>query len=226
MKKKITIGFFVLLLLLTVIAFVVIAINVYNSEIVDPSGLEVHEDGVAIYILIVGGFDLLGETDLFFTLYYFLVKKKTQAKTRAMIFSHLAIFILLLSDLLSRFLGLYVSRIFGEEIIVIATAFFIYVTTRGICVSICYMKNPKPIIVAVLSIVNAVFFGLLIEAVIFSLPQLLGVTDSCPPHIYECYVKYKLICIILAFVALIAIILAFIVNVKLHDRLNYSKRTW
>ena len=75
MKKKITIGFFVLLLLLTVIAFVVIAVNVYNSEIVDPSGLEIHEDGVAIFILIVGGFVLLGETDLFFTLYYFLVKK-------------------------------------------------------------------------------------------------------------------------------------------------------
>ena len=226
MKKKITIGIFVLLLLLTVIAFVVIAVNVYNSEIVDPSGLEIHEDGVAIFILIVGGFVLLGETDLFFTLYYFLVKKKTQAKTRAMIFSHLAIFILLLSDLLSRFLGLYVSRIFGEEIIVIATAFFIYVTTRVICVSICYMKKPKPIIVAVLSILNAVFFALMLQAIVFALPQLLGVTDSCPPHIYECYVKYKLICIILAFVALIAIILAFIVNVKLHDRLNYSKRTW
>lgn len=89
------------------------------------------------------------------------------------------------------------------------------------------MKKLKLIIsILILSVINAVFLGLLIEAVIFSLPQLLGVTDSCPPHIYECYVKYKLICIILAFVALIAIILAFIVNVKLHDRLNYSKRTW
>ena len=86
MKKKITIGIFVLLLLLTVIAFVVIAVNVYNSEIVDPSGLEIHEDVVAIFILIVGGFVLLAETDLFFTLYYFLVKEKTQVKSLIMIF--------------------------------------------------------------------------------------------------------------------------------------------
>ena len=86
MKKKITIGIFVLLLLLTVIAFVVIAVNVYNSEIVDPSGFEIYEDVVAIFILIVGGFVLLAETDLFFTLYYFLVKEKTQVKSLIMIF--------------------------------------------------------------------------------------------------------------------------------------------
>ena len=98
MKKKIVIvSIFAALVLITAIVFLVSAIESYRYDMDPANGVDIMEGMGAAMLLVVGGFILLYELDLFYTVYYFFVKPKTKAKTVLNIFSHLGILLVLFS---------------------------------------------------------------------------------------------------------------------------------
>ena len=141
MKKKILIGSFFLLVLLTAIIFIVGAIDSYNYDMDPANGVDLLEGFGSVILIMVGGLVILCEIDLFFTVYYFLIKPKTLSKSIFMIFSQLMILPVIFSEQLAQFLFQHVSDVFGEESIVIAPIFFLYVTLRLVCVSACFSKK-------------------------------------------------------------------------------------
>ena len=136
MKKKMVVGSFLALILITVIFFIIGAINTYNYEIANDDimvGL-----GAAI-ALVVGGFVVFYELDLFYTVYYFLLKPKTIAKSILNVVSNLTLLCVVFTDSIAHFLWENVSQVFGEEAIVMFALFFIYVILRIVCA----MISPK-----------------------------------------------------------------------------------
>ena len=141
MKKKIFIGIFLLLVLITAIIFLAGAIESYNYDMDPANGVDVLEGVGAAILIVVGGLVILCEIDLFFTVYYFFIKPKTLFKSLFMVLSQLMILLVIFSKDLSHFLFLYVSEIFREEFIVIAPIFILYVISRLICIVRCFSKK-------------------------------------------------------------------------------------
>ena len=142
MKKKIIIGIFSLLILITAIIFIVGAISSYNYDITN------HPDDKwlgfgAVLTLIVGGFVVFYELDLFYTLYYFFVKSKTIVKSILNVLANLTLVIVYFTDYISHFLFEYVSEIFGEEIILLFALIFTYVILRVASIVIPTRKYTK-----------------------------------------------------------------------------------
>ena len=77
MKKKIIIWVFCVLILVTAIAFLAAAINSYLYDMDPDNGVDILVGFGAVLIAVVGGFVVLYELDLFYTVYYFFVKLKT-----------------------------------------------------------------------------------------------------------------------------------------------------
>ena len=141
MKKKILIGAFLLLVLITAIAFIVAAVESYKNDIDLANGIDIMEGMGAAILIVLGGLVILCELDIFFTVYYLLVKPKTSARTVFMLFSQLMILIVIFSEDLAKILSKRISDIFNEEIIVIVPIFFLYVILRIICVATCFSKK-------------------------------------------------------------------------------------
>ena len=144
MKKKMIIGVFSTLILITAIIFVVGAISSYNYD------MKNHPDDKwlgfgAVATLMVGGFVVFYELDLFYTVYYFLVKPKTTTKSILNILSNFALLLIFFTDSIAHFLYKYISKIFREEIIVLLTLFFIYVIFRVVCATIFVRQSAKEI---------------------------------------------------------------------------------
>ena len=139
MKKKIVVGSFLALILITIIIFIIGTINIYNYEVAndDIVGL-----GAAI-ILVIGGFVVFYELDLFYTLYYFFVKPKTIAKSILNVLANLTLVIVYFTDYISHFLFEYVSEMFGEEIILLFALIFTYVILRIVSIAIPAGKSTK-----------------------------------------------------------------------------------
>ena len=142
MKKKIIIGVFSLLILITAIIFIVGAISSYNYDITN------HPDDKwlgfgAVLTLIVGGFIVFYELDLFYTVYYFLIKPKTIGKSILNILANLTLVIMCFTDSIAHFLFEYISEIFGEEVILLFTLFFTYVILRIACAVIPVRQSAK-----------------------------------------------------------------------------------
>jgi hypothetical protein len=91
MKKKIVIGIFTALILLTVVSFFVLIISSYNQDLENDDPLEAL--GAAILVFL-GGCVVFYECDLFYTVYYFFVKPKTVLKSVLHILSHLSLVLL------------------------------------------------------------------------------------------------------------------------------------
>ena len=107
MKKKIIIGIFSLLILITSIIFIVSAISSYNYDITNYPDDKWVGFG-AVLTLMVGGFIVFYEFDLFYTAYYFLIKPKTIAKSILNIFANLTLVIMYFTDSIAHFLFEYV----------------------------------------------------------------------------------------------------------------------
>ncbi len=135
MKKKIIIGVFSLLILITAIFFVVGAIDSYNYDMNPANGVDILEGFGAVLTLMVGGFVVFYELDLFYTVYYFLVKPKTIAKSILNILSNLTLLLIFFSDYLAHIL--YINfNIFKEDWLFPITLFFVYVILRIVCATI------------------------------------------------------------------------------------------
>ena len=141
MKKKVLIGSFFLLILLTTIFFIVAAVDSYNYDMDSSNGVDILEGVGAGIAIVLGGITVLFELDLFFTVYYLLIKPKTLSKSIFMILSQLLFLLVFFSGHLAKFLYEYVSNIFREEVIVIIPIFFFYVILRMVCIAICFAKK-------------------------------------------------------------------------------------
>ena len=141
MKKKILIGAFGLLILITSIFFIAGAIKSYNYDMDPANHIDIMAGMGAVLLIFIGGLVVLCELDIFFTVYYFLVKPKTLRKSIFMIFSQLMLLIVIFSEDLAYFLSQHVSDVFREEILVVEPIFFLYVVLRLICISICFSKK-------------------------------------------------------------------------------------
>lgn len=140
-KKIIAICAFLLLILVTATAFLIAAIDSCNYDMDPANGVDIMQGMGAAFLIIIGGFVILCELDLFFTVYYFLVKPKTLLKSIFITLSQLMLLLVFFSEKLAHFLFEHVSDIFGEEGIAIIPIFFFYVISRIICIAICYSKN-------------------------------------------------------------------------------------
>lgn len=140
MKKKIIIGVFLTLILITAIIFIVGAISSYNYDIKNYPDDKWLGFG-AVVTLMVGGFVVFYELDLFYTVYYFLVKPGTIAKSILNVVPNVTLLSMVFTDSVAHFLFKYVSEVFGEEVIVFFALFFIYVILRIICISISFKRE-------------------------------------------------------------------------------------
>jgi hypothetical protein len=125
MKKKVIIGGFLLLILITVIATVAAATASYNYDMDPNNGVDLLEGFGAIIVMIVGGFVVLYELDLFYTVYYFFIKPKTITRTLLNVFSNFSLVLI--------FIYTHLSNIFMELRKYETTPgflFFIYVLLR------------------------------------------------------------------------------------------------
>lgn len=132
MKKKIIIGVFALLILTTAITFLAGAVNSYLYDITYHS--DDHWNGLeAVLWVMVGGFTVFYELDLFYTAYYFLMKPKTVTKSILHILANVSLLLVFFTDAISYFLWKYVSEIFGEEVILAFALAFAYIVLRFVC---------------------------------------------------------------------------------------------
>ncbi len=122
MKKKIIVCVFLLLILVTAIYTVVVAIDSYLYDMDPANGVDLLEGWGAAFAMIIGGFVVLYETDLFYTVYYFFVKPKTATKSILNILSNLSLLLVFFSD--------YYSDIFKEDGIALILMFLTYVILR------------------------------------------------------------------------------------------------
>ena len=140
MKKKIIIGVFSLLILITAIAFIVGAINTYHYEVANNDILV----GLgAAMVLVIGVFVVFYELDLFYSVYYFFIKQKTITKSILNVFSNLTLLSIIFTDSIAHFLHKYVSEIFGEEVILLFALLFTYIILRIVCAVIPVEQSSK-----------------------------------------------------------------------------------
>ena len=124
MKKKIVIGFFTLLILATIVFFTASMIKYYSEMEEGIEGL------VLIIIMVYGGLAVFYECDLFYTVYYFAVGRKTVARTVLNILSHGALILALFTTQIAGLLSI------GEEVIVFGVLALVYVVARLICLMV------------------------------------------------------------------------------------------
>lgn len=129
MKKKIIISAFLLLILITAIAFIVGAIQSYNYDMDPANGVDILEGFGAAIALVVGGFVVFYKFDLFYTVYYFLIKQKTIAKSIINVLSNLTLLLIFFGDYLAYILYIHLN-IFKEDWLLPITLFSIYAILR------------------------------------------------------------------------------------------------
>lgn len=143
MKKKIIIGIFSLLIVVTAIIFIIAAISSYNYDMDPNNGVDILEGLRAVLIAIVGGFAIFYELDLFYTVYYFFIKPKTIAKSILNILANLTLVTMYFTDSIAHFLFEHVSEIFGEEILLLFALFLVYIILRIVCIVLPVRQSTK-----------------------------------------------------------------------------------
>lgn len=141
MKKKIVIGIFIALILLTVVSFFVLIISCYNQDLENDDHLAALG---AIMALFLCGCFVFYECDLFYTVYYFVVSPKTALKSTLHILSHLSLVLLGVSlELPGIIFNLPDSMKINTEWVA-PILFLSYAILRSACIY-AYAEDPAPI---------------------------------------------------------------------------------
>ena len=123
MKKKIIIiSIFMVLILITSIVFIKSAIDSYNYDMNPANGVDILEGFGAVLAIMIGAFVVFYELDLFYTVYYFLIKPKTIAKSTLNILANVSLLLIFFAD--------YYKNIFLEDVIAPLLVFVIYIALR------------------------------------------------------------------------------------------------
>ena len=141
MRKSIMIGVLAVLVLATVIGATVVALKFRNSDMDSVNGEDVPEVVDANGIMARGGLIVFCEMDLFCTVYYFLVKQKTLAKSMFMILSQLLLPIVLCSRYIAKFLHRCAPDIFVKDVYVVIALVLIYYIIRSVCIAVCTSED-------------------------------------------------------------------------------------
>ena len=105
-KKIIVSLIFCVLILATMIYFIVSAAVTQHAESKDPA-IDILEGLAATIVVVVGGFIVLYECDLFYTVYYLLFRQKRKAKTVLVILANITLIMIFIYSYLSgRYMGL------------------------------------------------------------------------------------------------------------------------
>ena len=86
------------------------------------NGVDILEGFGAVLTMMVGGFVVFYELDLFYTVYSFFIKPKTVAKSMLNILSNLSLLLIFFSE--------YYKDIFKEDVIAPLIVFFTYIVLR------------------------------------------------------------------------------------------------
>ena len=132
MKKKIIICIFLTIILITAIFFIAAAIDSYNYDMNPANGVDILEGFGAVLAIMIGAFVVFYELDLFYTVYYFLIKPKTMAKSILNILANASLLLIFFAD--------YYKNIFLEDVIAPLLVFAIYIAMR---ISSSIMLNRK-----------------------------------------------------------------------------------
>ena len=87
-----------LLIVITSLLFIKGAIDSYNYDMDPANGVDILEGFGAVLTMMVGGFVVFYELDLFYTVYYFFIKPKTVAKSILNILSNLSLLLIFFSE--------------------------------------------------------------------------------------------------------------------------------
>lgn len=105
-KKIIVSLIFCVLIFATMIYFIVSAAVTQHAESKDPA-IDILEGLAATIVVVVGGFIVLYECDLFYTVYYLLFGQKRKAKTVLVILANITLIMIFIYSYLSdRYMGL------------------------------------------------------------------------------------------------------------------------
>ena len=122
-KRKITLTcIFLSLIILTAIYTVVSAIKSYQYDMDPANGVDILEGMDAVLTMMVGGFVVFYELDLFCTVYYFLANPKTAVRSILNILSNLSLLLI--------FFNKYYKNIFEEDVIAPLIVLSTYVILR------------------------------------------------------------------------------------------------
>ena len=132
MKKKIIICIFLTIILITAIFFIAAAIDSYNYDMNPANGVDILEGFGAVLAIMIGAFVVFYELDLFYTVYYFLIKPKNIAKSILNILANASLLLIFFAD--------YYKNIFSEDVIAPLLVFAIYIALR---ISSLIMPNRK-----------------------------------------------------------------------------------
>ena len=136
MKKKIIICIFLTIILITAIFFIAAAIDSYNYDMNPANGVDILEGFGAVLAIMIGAFVVFYELDLFYTVYYFLIKPKTIAKSILNILANASLLLIFFAD--------YYKNIFSEDVIAPLLIFAIYVALRISSLIIPNRKSDTP----------------------------------------------------------------------------------
>ena len=151
MKKKIIIiSIFMVLILITSIVFIKSAIDSYNYDMDPANGIDIMEGMGAAFLVIIGGFVVLYEFDLFYVVYYFLTKKKSLAKSIIVILSNFVLVLLFFSEFIIDFFKTYFHKILEshlEESIIPLSLLLIYCILKIVYLMLaCFVKKEQKFI--------------------------------------------------------------------------------
>ena len=136
MKKKIIICIFLTIILITAIFFIAAAIDSYNYDMNPANGVDILEGFGAVLAIMIGAFVVFYELDLFYTVYYFLIKPKTIAKSILNILANASLLLIFFAD--------YYKNIFSEDAIAPFLVFAIYIALRISSLIIPNRKSDTP----------------------------------------------------------------------------------
>ena len=132
MKKKIIICIFLTIILITAIFFIAAAGDSYNYDMNPANGVDILEGFGAVLAIMIGAFVVFYELDLFYTVYYFLIKPKTIAKSILNILANASLLLIFFAD--------YYKDVFSEDVIAPLLVFAIYIALR---ISLLIVPNRK-----------------------------------------------------------------------------------
>ena len=121
-RKIIIICTFLLLILSTAIYTVVSAIKSYNYDMNPANGIDIMKGFDAVFIVMIGGFIIFYELDLFYTVYYFFTKPKTVTKSLLNVFANLSLLLVYFND--------FYKDILKEDVILPFVVVLIYIILR------------------------------------------------------------------------------------------------
>ena len=123
------------MIFITATIFIILAIDSYRYDMDSANDVDILEGLGVVITLLIGAFVILYELDLFYTVYYFLLKPKTTARSILHLLSNASLLLVLFNS--------YYKDIFSEDVIAPLIVFALYVGLRIACLMIPICQSDK-----------------------------------------------------------------------------------